>query len=219
VLDHLVTISGANPVEIIYILDLFGTFTFAVSGALSAAGKRLDLFGALSIGFVTAVGGGTVRDLTLGTAPVFWLRDVNYLLVIAGGVFIIFLFARHVLAYRRVLLVFDAIGIGVFTLIGINKALGAHVMPVFAVLMGVITAVVGGVLRDVLVNEVPLIFQREIYATACLMGGAVYFLLAASGVPQPVVYFATAASVIALRLLSIRYELGLPVVKVGKGDK
>jgi uncharacterized membrane protein YeiH len=202
--------------EIIYILDLFGTFTFAVSGALSAAGKKLDLFGALSIGFVTAVGGGTVRDLTLGATPVFWLKDVNYLLAIAGGIFIIFLFARHVLAYRRVLLVFDAIGIGVFTLIGINKALGANVMPVFAVLMGVFTAVVGGVLRDVLVNEVPLIFQSEIYATACLLGGVVYFLLAASGVPHAVVYVATAASVTGLRLLAIRYKLGLPVVKVGK---
>ncbi len=205
--------------EIIYFLDLFGTFTFAVSGALSAAGKKFDLFGALSVGFVTAVGGGTVRDLTLGATPVFWLHDVNYLLVIAAGVFVVFLFARHVLMYRRVLLVFDAMGIGVFTLIGINKALGADVLPVFAVLMGVITAVMGGVLRDVLVNEVPLIFQKEIYATACLLGGAVYFLLAASGVAQAIVYFTTAAAVTGLRLLSIKYRLGLPVVKVGKDDK
>jgi uncharacterized membrane protein YeiH len=204
--------------EIIYILDLFGTFTFAVSGALSAANKRFDLFGALSVGFVTAVGGGTIRDLTLGATPVFWLHDVNYLLVIAAGVFVVFLFAGHVLAYRRVLLVFDAMGIGVFTLIGINKALGADVLPVFAVLMGVITAVMGGVLRDVLVNEVPLIFQSEIYATACLLGGGVYFLLLASGVPQAVVYVTTAASVTGLRLLAIRYRLGLPVVKVGKKD-
>ena len=205
--------------EIIYILDLFGTFTFAVSGALSAAGKKFDLFGALSVGFVTAVGGGTTRDLTLGTTPVFWLLDVNYLLVIAAGVFVVFLFARHLLTYGRVLLVFDAMGIGVFTLIGINKALGADVLPVFAVLMGVITAVMGGVLRDVLVNEVPLIFQKEIYATACLLGGAVYFLLAASGVAQAIVYFTTAASIIGLRLLSIRYRLGLPVVKVGTEEK
>ena len=131
---------------------------------------------------------------------------MNYLLVIAAGVFVVFLFARHVLAYGRVLLVFDALGIGVFTLIGINRALGADVLPVFAVLMGVITAVVGGVLRDVLVNEVPLIFRSEIYATACLLGGAVYFLLAASGVPQAVVYFSTAASVTGLRLLAIRYR-------------
>ncbi len=202
--------------EIIYILDLFGTFTFAVSGALSAAGKKFDLFGALSVGFVTAVGGGTVRDLTLGATPVFWLTDVNYLLVIAAGVFVVFLFARHVLAYGRVLLFFDALGIGVFTLIGINRALGAGVLPIFAVLMGVVTAVVGGVLRDVLVNEVPLIFRSEVYATACLLGGAVYFLLAASGVPQAVVFFSTAAFVTGLRLLAIRYRFHLPVVKVGK---
>jgi uncharacterized membrane protein YeiH len=205
--------------EIIYIFDIFGTFTFAVSGALSAAHKKFDLFGALSVGFATAVGGGTIRDLTLGATPVFWLKDVNYLLAIAAGVFVVFLFARHVLAYRRVLLFFDALGIGVFTLIGINKALGADVMPVFAVLMGVVTAVMGGVLRDVLVNEVPLIFQSEVYATACLLGGAVYFLLAASGVPHAVVYVTTAASVTGLRLLAIRYKLGLPVVKVGGEEK
>ncbi len=202
--------------EIIYILDLLGTFTFAVSGALSAAGKRFDLFGALSVGFVTAVGGGTIRDVVLGVTPVFWLKDVNYLLVIVLAAGAVFLFARHILAYRRVLLVFDAVGIGVFTLIGINKALGVHVLPIFAAFMGVITAVMGGVLRDVLVNEVPLIFQKEIYATACILGGVVYFFLAWLGVDETIIYFATMTAVIGLRLFSIRYRLSLPVVKVGK---
>jgi uncharacterized membrane protein YeiH len=205
--------------EIIYILDLFGTLTFATSGALSAAAKRFDPFGALSIGFVTAVGGGTVRDVVLGATPVFWLLDVNYLLVIAAGVAAVLLFARHILAYRRVLLVFDAVGIGVFTLIGISKAQAFGVSPVFAILMGVITAVMGGVLRDVLSNEVPLIFQKEIYATACLAGGLVYFLLARLGTGNTIVYLSTAAVVIVIRLVSIKYRLSLPAVRVGKGGE
>jgi uncharacterized membrane protein YeiH len=193
---------------IIYVLDLFGTLTFATSGALSAAAKRFDPFGALSIGFV--------RDVVLGATPVFWLSDANYLLVIAAGVAAVLLFARHILAYRRVLLVFDAVGIGVFTLIGISKALAVGVLPVFAILMGVITAVMGGVLRDVLSNEVPLIFQKEIYATACLAGGLVYFLLVRLGVGSTIVYLSTAAVVIVIRLVSIRYRLSLPAVRVGK---
>ncbi len=200
---------------IIYILDLSGTFAFAVSGALAASKKRFDLFGILFIGFITAVGGGTTRDVILGLTPVFWIKDISYLLVIISAVVITLVFSRRVAALNKSLLFFDAIGIGVFTLIGVEKSTALEIAPVFAVMMGVLTAVMGGVLRDVFVNEIPLIFHKEIYATACFIGGIIYFTLVHLDIDKNIIYLVTMSVIIALRLSSIYFGWSLPKA----GDK
>ena len=203
---------------IIYILDIAGTFTFAMSGALLAANKRFDPFGVLFIGFVTAVGGGTTRDIILGLTPVFWVEDINYLLSIILAVGIVFVFTSKVLQYKKLLLFFDAIGIGVFTLIGIKRSIDIDILPVFAILMGVTTSVMGGVLRDVFCNEVPLIFQKEIYATACLVGGIAFFISTHLEMNQNVTYFITMMTVIIIRLTSLKFGFSLPSIYRGKED-
>ncbi len=202
--------------NIIYLLDLIGTFTFAVSGALAASNRRFDLFGALFIGFVTAVGGGTTRDVILGLTPVFWIKDISYLIVIVSAVVFTLIFSRKIAALEKPLLFFDAIGIGVFTLIGVEKSTALEILPIFAILMGVLTAVMGGVLRDVFVYEIPLIFRKEIYATACFVGGIVYFSLFYFEMNKSVVYFITMLVIIAMRLLSLKFQISLPKVGVDK---
>ncbi len=195
-------------------LDFIGTMVFAMSGVLTAAEKRLDLFGASVIGVVTAVGGGTTRDLLLGITPVTWLSTPVYLYVILAGVVIAILFRRLLATLRRTLFLFDTIGIGVFTVIGLEKALNLGVHPAVAVMMGMTTAVVGGVIRDTLTNEVPLIFKREIYATACITGALVYLLLRWLGVDSALVQLFTVVVIITVRLLSIHYNWSMPILSM-----
>lgn len=202
--------------SILYILDLLGTFVFAISGTMAAAERRLDFFGAAVIGFITATGGGTIRDVLIGSTPVVWMRDTTYLLCIVGGILCAFLFQRAVLRLRGTLFLFDTIGLGVFTVLGLQKALQFELSISIAIMMGTVSAVFGGVLRDVLVNEIPLIFRKEVYATACLAGGCGYFILAFAGVDQQVLLFATPALVIAVRILSIRFHWEVPVLRMRK---
>lgn len=198
----------------LYVLDLIGTFVFAISGTLTAADKRLDLMGATVIGFVTAIGGGTVRDLLLGYQPVSWLQDVNYLWVILSGVGCTVLFKQVVEKLKGTLFLFDTIGISVFTVLGLSKALSAGVEPVFAVMMGTISAVFGGVIRDTLCNEIPLIFRpKELYATVCLLGGTVFLGLQYLDVSRWICYSVTILFIIALRIISIKLDFKLPTVK------
>ena len=196
--------------NLIILFDYIGTFVFAMSGTLMAADKRLDIFGAAVIGFVTAVGGGTLRDMMLGVMPVTWIRSVDYFYIILAGVVITILFQNKVLKMRSTLFLFDTIGIGVFTLIGLEKALGLGIEPPIAVIMGLSTAVVGGVIRDTLCNEVPLIFHKEIYATACIAGAILYFVLQHYGLPQMVTESATVVSIIVIRILAVRYDWSIP---------
>lgn len=195
---------------IIYYLDLFGTFVFAVSGAVLAMKKKMDVFGVITLGFITAVGGGTLRDLLIGKTPVFWLNDRNYLAVIVIASIGTFLFSASILKIQHILRIADAIGLGTFTIIGLQKGLNASLAPVFAVLMGMITAVVGGATRDVLCREIPFILSREIYATACLSGGLLYFILKSFGVPTKIVIVLSMLLIIAVRLISIKLEWSLP---------
>ena len=198
--------------EIIGILDLIGTFTFAISGALSAAEKKLDLLGALFIGFITAVGGGTVRDLLMGSTPVFWLNEISYTIAIFIAIATALFFYNKLIKLKQALSLFDTIGIGVFTLIGIQKSLDCGIAPIFAVGMGVITAVMGGVFRDVFCNDVPLILHKEVYATACLFGGSVYFLLNWLNINENITIFATITTIIIIRLISLKYKLSIPKI-------
>ncbi len=201
---------------IIYFLDLLGTLVFAISGTMSAANKKLDLFGATFAGFVTAIGGGTLRDIILGKFPVSWVSDMNYFYIIIIGVVITFLFKQFIRRMKRTLFLFDTIGIGVFTIIGLEKSLMLGIHPILAVLMGVFTAVMGGVIRDILCNDIPLIFRKEIYATACLLGGTIFIILNSLNINTAVNQFITISFIIALRIVCIRYKLALPVLEIDK---
>ena len=204
-----------NANEVLYILDLIGTLVFAISGSMAASSKKLDLFGAAFIAFVTAVGGGTVRDLLLGTTPVGWMQDTTYIYVILSGVGITFLFKAVVRKLRKTLFLFDTIGIGVFTILGLSKALILEVPAPIAVMMGMFSAVLGGVIRDILINEIPLIFRKEIYAMACVAGGTAFVFL------QDVLSFewnvvATISLIIAIRIIVIKFKIGLSEIDDSK---
>lgn len=163
--------------EWIYFVDLFGTVIFTISGVLTAIQKKFDLVGTLIIGFVTALGGGTIRDLLIGRFPVGWLNDRNYLFVILIGFIIAYLFKEWIIKLKKSMFLFDTIGIGLFTILGIETALEFGLNIEYSLILGVISACFGGVIRDVLTNEVPLIFRKEIYATACFVGGIVYVFI------------------------------------------
>jgi uncharacterized membrane protein YeiH len=199
--------------SIIYILDLIGTLVFAISGTLSAANKNLDWFGAYFTGFITAIGGGTLRDIILGNFPVAWISDLNYILMISLGVVFTFLFKNIIMTLKRTLFLFDTIGIGVFTVIGIEKALHLGIHPFLAIIMGLFSAVMGGVIRDTLCNDIPLIFRKEIYATACLAGGVLFIALNYIDVNSALNQFLTITFIILLRLICIKFKISLPVLK------
>lgn len=162
---------------IFYLLDLFGTLVFAISGVLAAVEKKFDLVGAFVLGTVTAIGGGTLRDILIGETPVAWMKDPNYLYAIFFSLPLCFFFRNTILGLRKSLFLFDSIGIALFTIIGLEKTLALGLSPLMAIAMGIVSAVFGGILRDVLSNEVPLIFRKEIYATACLIGAIAYLAL------------------------------------------
>ncbi|OHX66904.1 trimeric intracellular cation channel family protein [Flammeovirga pacifica] len=196
--------------SLIYFLDLVGTFVFAISGALAASEKKFDIFGALFVASVTAVGGGTVRDTILGSTPVFWTMDTNYLLVISGAVACTVLFKKIVARLRTTLFLFDTLGLGVFTFIGVEKAALMGISPAICIVMGTFTAVLGGVIRDTLCNEVPLIFREEIYATACIVGGLIFVLLTYLNLPVNITTWSSVFTVIGIRILAIKYHITLP---------
>ncbi|KYG74547.1 putative membrane protein YeiH [Roseivirga ehrenbergii] len=199
--------------ELVYFIDLGGTLVFAISGWLAASKKQMDPFGASVIAFITAVGGGTLRDLLIGSQPVGWMVDQNYLLMIAGGIGLGFLFKRYLEKLRKTMFLFDSIGIGLFTILGIEKTLSFGLTPVIAVMMGTVSAVFGGVLRDTLANEVPLIFRQEIYATACLTGGILFLVLGQFNVNVDVRIILTVIYIIALRIVSVKYKWSFPTIK------
>lgn len=194
---------------VLSVLDLTGTLVFAISGAMAASTKRLDLFGATFIAFVTAVGGGTIRDLLIGATPVGWMSNVNYLLIILIGVGVTFLFKKYVKKLRRTLFLFDTIGIGVFTILGLKKSLLVGIDAPVAVIMGMFSAVLGGVIRDILLNEIPLIFKKEIYAMACLIGGGLFILLQHLNVVFEYNAMISIAIIILVRILAIKFSIGL----------
>ena len=174
--------------------------------------KKLDLFGASFIGFITAVGGGTMRDLLMGNTPVTWVKNVDYFLLILSAILFTFIFFKRVIRLKHTLFLFDTIGIGVFTIIGIDKALMYELSAPICMVMGLSSAVVGGVIRDTLCNDVPLIFHKEIYATACIVGGTIYLLLDYFNVNIYFSQIATITSIIIIRLVAIRFNLSLPKI-------
>lgn len=197
---------------LLYALDLVGTAAFAASGAWAGVRRKMDLLGVLVLGVVTATGGGTLRDMLLGDLPPFSFKDETYLYLSLGVSLAVFVWHRHFEVLRNPLLYFDAVGLGTFVVIGVGKALALHAGYLVAVMMGVMTATAGGVVRDILSGQVPLILQREVYASACIVGGVLMVALHNSTLPPSVTAVLAALTTIVLRLLAIRHNWELPRV-------
>ena len=190
--------------------DYLGTLAFAISGIRLAAGKGLDWFGAYVVGFVTAVGGGTIRDILLDIKP-FWLVQPSYLIITALGLIFTIIFRRQVVHLNHSLFVFDAIGLGLFVVVGVAKSYAAGFPWWVAVIMGTVTGSFGGLLRDVLINETPLIFRTDFYASACVLGSIIYVLMGRySSLPIEWVQFISAISVFIFRVLAVVLHIQLP---------
>lgn len=194
------------------ILDFIGTLAFAISGIRLASAKRFDLFGAYVVGLATAIGGGTIRDLMLGLQP-FWMTNAFYLVCTAIGLLWVIVFRRFLVRQNNTWFLFDTIGLALFTVTGIEKTIGAGFPFWTAIIMGAITGAGGGVLRDVFINEVPLIFRKEIYALACVIGGVVYYICHISGMTNVASGIICGAVVILCRVLAVYYKWHLPILK------
>jgi uncharacterized membrane protein YeiH len=193
-----------------YVIEILGTISFAISGSFAAMQKRLDPFGVLIIAFVTSIGGGTVRDLLLGDTPVAWMRDVNYCLLILATSLLTIFFKTQIKRFKITLFLFDSLGLGLFTLVGVQKGIVFGLSPGMCVALGTITGCFGGVIRDTLLNTIPLIFRKEIYATACILGGILYFALLYFNLKADVAKIIVIAFIVALRIMVVRYKLALP---------
>lgn len=195
-----------------YLLDIIGTMAFAISGVLTAFHKKLDPFGVFIIAFVTAVGGGTLRDMLIGRTPVGWMQDLNYVYVIILGFLLALIFRKKLDRLRKSLFLFDTIGLGVFTLIGLEKGIEIELHPIICIALGTMTACFGGVIRDILCNEIPVIFRREIYATICIIGGIVFFILKYYKLSDDLIYLITSLVIISIRLLAVQFKWYLPTI-------
>lgn len=202
----------------LFIIEVLGTIAFAISGIRLAAAKSFDWFGAYVVGFVTAIGGGTVRDLLVGV-PVFWMQSWMYLAVTFLSLVTVILFRRVLVKGLRTLFIFDAIGLALFVVVGIEKTLAADFPFWVAVIMGIITGSFGGITRDILINEEPLFFRKDIYATACLAGGMAYWLVTlVPGLPPLAAQITCAVTVVGLRVAAVHYHWSLPILKVDPKD-
>ena len=198
--------------EIILVCDYLGTLAFAISGALAAARKQFDLFGGIFLGFVTAIGGGTLRDMMLNI-PVAWLHDIWYFCIVVFAVGFTFVCRNYIEKYSKTLFLFDTIGISVFTIIGMQKGLALDIHPILSVMMGILTAVFGGIVRDMMCVDIPLIFRKEIYATACLIGGCVYLLLNWLACPDFISIVVASLVIFVVRTVSVIKNWSLPKFK------
>ncbi len=194
------------------VLDLIGTAVFAISGALAGMHRRLDPFGVFIIGITTAIGGGTLRDMLIGRTPVGWMQDMNYLYVIIGAIIVTFILRQRLHYLRKTFFLFDTIGLGLFTITGVELGMQAGLHPIICIMLGTMSASFGGVLRDVLCNEVPVIFQKEIYALASVAGGVTFIILLGTGWEQDIIYIMTSLIVICIRILAVRYNWSLPTI-------
>lgn len=199
------------PTHFLHIIDILGTISFAVSGAFLAMEKKLDPFGVLVISFVTALGGGTLRDILIGNLPVSWLRNETAAAVVLSAAIATMIFGRYLKHFTTTLFLFDALGLGLFTIIGIELGVALQLSTGMCIGLGTITACFGGVLRDVLLNNIPLLFRKEIYALACIIGGLLFFGLKALHVDADLVRTISILAIFAIRVLAVQWKLSLPV--------
>lgn len=197
--------------ETLQVLDMLGTTAFAISGALVAMNKKFDPFGVFIIAFVTAVGGGTLRDVLIGRQPVVWMNDHNYIYAIFIAVIIAVVFRKNLKILSKSLFLFDTIGLGIFTIIGTEIGINANFHPIISIALGTMSASFGGVIRDILCNEIPVIFRKEIYATACILGAITFIILNKLNLDATVIYVSTTLIVIIIRLIAVKLHLTLPL--------
>lgn len=195
------------------VLEILGTMAFAMSGVLTAMEKKLDLFGVFIIAFVTALGGGTLRDVLIGKVPVGWMLNLEYVYMILIGFVLAVVFRKKFDKLRTSLFLFDTIGLGVYTLTGLRKGIEIGLHPIICIALGTITACFGGVIRDILCNEIPVIFRKEIYATICIFGGMLFFALKTFQVNDEIIYITTVFVVISIRLMAVKYKWQLPALE------
>ncbi|GAB7141209.1 trimeric intracellular cation channel family protein [Deferribacterales bacterium RsTz2092] len=199
-----------GDISFLYHFDLAGTFAFAVSGAMLGVKKDMDIYGQLILALAVAVGGGTIRDVFLGSLPPFIFRDENYFYIVSLAVVLVALFTRYFERSISYLNLADAIGLGTFTVIGANKALMTGLEWQGVLFCAVLTATGGGMLRDILAGEIPVVLKREIYASASILGGALFYVMYAYNVPYEARAFITAAIVVLVRLIALKKNLNLP---------
>lgn len=195
----------------VQVLDFIGTFAFAISGIRLASAKRFDWFGAYVVGFATAVGGGTLRDLLLDVTPA-WMLNPIYLICTGLAMVWVVLFGKWLIHLNNTFFLFDTIGLALFTVVGIGKSLALGYPFWVAIIMGSMTGAAGGVIRDVFINEIPLIFRKEIYAVACVMGGLIYWLASVLGLDDVVCQVLCGCAVFLTRILAVKYKICLPTL-------
>lgn len=199
-------------IRFVDIIEFLGTFAFAISGVRLASAKKFDLFGAFVVGFVTAIGGGTLRDLFINVTP-FWMQNSVYLWCTLAALIFVMIFHKHLVHLKNTFFFFDSIGLGLFVVVGTEKTLAMGFEPWVAVIMGTITGSFGGMMRDILINEIPLIFRKEIYALACFVG-AIFFSTAYSmNLNLFINEVVTAFIVIFIRVLAVKFHWHLPILK------
>lgn len=205
--------------SIFNILDILGTIAFAISGALAAMDRRLDLFGIFIVAFVTASGGGTLRDILIGDTPVNWMQNTVYIYLIGVVTILAIIFRNKINYLKKSLFLFDTIGLGVFTITGVEIGIRNGLDPIISIALGAMTGTFGGVLRDILCNEIPVIFRKEIYATACIVGGLVFVIMHSLGAKLDVIYITTSIIVIGIRLVVVKYHISLPYYYISEERK
>lgn len=199
------------PTHFLYIIDILGTISFAVSGAFLAMDKKLDPFGVLVMSFVTAIGGGTLRDILIGNLPVSWLSNSTATIVIFSSAVVTMFFGRYLKQLTTTLFLFDALGLGLFTIIGIKLGLDKNLSTGVCITLGTITACFGGVVRDVLLNTIPLLFRKEIYAMACIGGGLAYFGLIHLSLNSDIATIVCILLIFIIRVLAVCFKISLPL--------
>ncbi|MDD4515845.1 trimeric intracellular cation channel family protein [Massilibacteroides sp.] len=199
-------------IDFITACDYLGTFAFAISGIRLASAKQFDWFGAYVVGLVTAVGGGTVRDILLNASP-FWMEQPSYLIISGLALLYVIIFRKYLIRLNNTLFTFDAIGLGLFVVVGISKTLSFGFPMWVAIVMGTITGSFGGMTRDILINEEPLVFRKDIYALACVFGGIIYYICLLCGLDDSLTQFLAAVSVFIVRVVAVKYHISVPVLK------
>lgn len=205
--------------ELLRVIDIAGIAAFSIAGAFAAMEKKLDIFGIIIIAFVTALGGGTLRDVLIGEVPVKWMLDLSSVWVVVIGAATAMLFTKTIKNYHKVLLLFDSIGLGFFTVLGVQIGVVHQLHPVVCIVLGTITACFGGVIRDISLNNIPLIFQKEIYATACIVGSIVFFALNEIKMSPTTIEIICISVVVFIRLLAVKFNWRLPALKFSEQEK
>ncbi len=197
-------------------ISVLGTIAFSISGALTAMNKKFDTFGILIIAFATAVGGGSLRDVFVSNQAVFWLLHPQYMYYILIGTVIAIIFRKYLGYLRKTLLIFDTLGLAFYTIIGVEVGIQNELSGISSVALGTITGVFGGIIRDILVNDIPVIFQKEVYAIISIFGATIYFLIHRFLGNNPYLQLIPISLIILLRLLAVTYKVSLPLIHYDK---